>query len=272
MQITHCPECATAFKVSPEQLQLAQGWVRCGRCGAVFEALKHLEAAQSTSSVCAPVVVSEPTPKQMSAQMRPIPQEATSRASLDASDRIEKSEPSFDPSWREPVVAQSGRDAAASAVPIKMAWMPLALCVCLVFALVWQIILYKRDWLMAQEPALRGVLSVMCAPVGCEPSWPRLPESLQVESSSFTHDPQGFYSVQMRVKNTEHFSLAAPHLELTLVDVYDDVVLRRVFAPDELGLTSQMLPLRDARANLEFVLDAALTERVTGYRVLLFYP
>ena len=40
-QITCCPACATMFKVVAGQLQVARGWVRCGQCGAVFEALLH---------------------------------------------------------------------------------------------------------------------------------------------------------------------------------------------------------------------------------------
>lgn len=36
--VTRCPACATMFKVSPDQLKIADGWVRCGRCSEVFEA------------------------------------------------------------------------------------------------------------------------------------------------------------------------------------------------------------------------------------------
>ena len=41
-QITRCPACATMFKVVADQLKVAQGWVRCGQCGEVFEASLHL--------------------------------------------------------------------------------------------------------------------------------------------------------------------------------------------------------------------------------------
>ena len=36
--VTRCPACATIFKVAPDQLKIADGWVRCGRCSEVFEA------------------------------------------------------------------------------------------------------------------------------------------------------------------------------------------------------------------------------------------
>ncbi len=45
--ITRCPACATMFKVVDDQLQIAQGWVRCGHCGEVFEACLHLIAADA---------------------------------------------------------------------------------------------------------------------------------------------------------------------------------------------------------------------------------
>jgi len=41
-QTTCCPACATMFKVIADQLKVAQGWVRCGQCGEVFEASLHL--------------------------------------------------------------------------------------------------------------------------------------------------------------------------------------------------------------------------------------
>ncbi|MEO6321843.1 MAG: DUF3426 domain-containing protein [Polaromonas sp.] len=43
--ITRCPACATMFKFVPDQLKVARGWVRCGQCGEVFEALLHLVPA-----------------------------------------------------------------------------------------------------------------------------------------------------------------------------------------------------------------------------------
>jgi len=39
---TRCPGCATVFRVTPEQLALREGQVRCGHCRAVFDANSHL--------------------------------------------------------------------------------------------------------------------------------------------------------------------------------------------------------------------------------------
>ncbi|THU01561.1 DUF3426 domain-containing protein [Lampropedia puyangensis] len=44
--ITRCPSCATKFKVTPEQLRVSEGWVRCGRCNNIFDATDHLLEGQ----------------------------------------------------------------------------------------------------------------------------------------------------------------------------------------------------------------------------------
>ena len=40
--LTRCPACDTTFRVTPEQLKLRQGKVRCGECQSVFNALETL--------------------------------------------------------------------------------------------------------------------------------------------------------------------------------------------------------------------------------------
>ena len=40
--LTRCPHCNASFRVSKNQLQAAQGKVRCGACMEVFDASKHL--------------------------------------------------------------------------------------------------------------------------------------------------------------------------------------------------------------------------------------
>lgn len=39
---TRCTACGTAFRVVQDQLNVSEGWVRCGRCGEVFNALSGL--------------------------------------------------------------------------------------------------------------------------------------------------------------------------------------------------------------------------------------
>ncbi len=39
---TRCTDCGTVFRVVEDQLRVSDGWVRCGRCSAVFNAQQHL--------------------------------------------------------------------------------------------------------------------------------------------------------------------------------------------------------------------------------------
>ena len=44
--LTRCPSCATAFRVTPEQLKVRSGTVRCGKCQTIFNALDSLVDAR----------------------------------------------------------------------------------------------------------------------------------------------------------------------------------------------------------------------------------
>lgn len=62
--LTRCPQCATTFRVTPEQLKARLGRVRCGQCQTVFNALDSLVeetvAPQATPSAPTPQPLAEP--------------------------------------------------------------------------------------------------------------------------------------------------------------------------------------------------------------------
>ncbi|PUE56644.1 hypothetical protein B9Z36_10125 [Limnohabitans sp. Rim8] len=240
MQITHCPQCETAFKVSPQQLELAKGWVRCGRCSHVFEAALHFE-----------------TPPDI--PVAPLPNaEAPSLFRAAMSPAVVANEV-------KPSVQAAQADDTDAALPLK--WVVSAGV--LVLALLMQLLVAQRNWLAAEEPALRPLLSAMCA---CEVTWPREPDAVLIESSSFTENPDGGYIVQLRLKNTQHHAVAMPALELSLTDLQDQVLVRRVFTADELSAKDHVQALRDVRSTLNFDLDDKVSKRITGFRALVFYP
>ena len=243
MQITHCPQCETAFKVSPQQLELAKGWVRCGRCAHVFEAALYFE---TPPDIPAPPLPSADAPSLFRAAMAPAV----------AADEIKLSSPSE---------SAKPTDTDVVALPLKWLMGVGALCALLIF----QFLVAQRNWLAAEEPALRPVLSALCA---CEVTWPREPEAVLIESSSFTENPQGGYTVQLRLKNTQHHPVAMPALELSLTDLQDQVLVRRVFTAQELSGKDHVQALRDVRSTLNFDLDDKVSKRITGFRAIVFYP
>ena len=52
MMLTRCPSCGTTFRVTPDQLKVRQGQVRCGKCRQVFDALGAL--AEDAATMPAP--------------------------------------------------------------------------------------------------------------------------------------------------------------------------------------------------------------------------
>jgi predicted Zn finger-like uncharacterized protein len=241
MHITHCPQCETAFKVSPQQLELAKGWVRCGRCAHVFEAALHFE---TPPDIPAPPFPSADAPSLFRAAMSPtVGTQEVKPASV----------------TEEP--------AENSNAVLPLGW--LFATVVLVLALFMQLVVAQRNWLAAEEPALRPLLSALCA---CEITWPREPDAVLIESSSFTENPQGGYTVQLRLKNTLHHPVAMPALELSLTDLQDQVLVRRVFTAEELSGKDHVQALRDVRSTLNFDLDDKVSKRVIGFRAFVFYP
>ena len=52
--LTRCPECSVSFRVTAEQLRLAQGAVHCGNCETVFNAITTLSKDQRENAVDQP--------------------------------------------------------------------------------------------------------------------------------------------------------------------------------------------------------------------------
>ena len=238
MHITHCPQCETAFKVSSQQLELAKGWVRCGRCSHVFEAHLHFETAPNPPSISSSTT---DVPELFRAAVTPVIEEV-------------------------PASPQADQMTSVRVSPLYGWWAAVAV---LMIIWLWQWLLVQRNWLVAEEPALRPLMSTLC---GCEVTWPREPDSVLIESSSFMENPEGGYTVQMRLRNTQHHPVAMPSLELSLTDLQDQVLVRRVFTPAELSAKEPMQALRDARVTLQFDLDEKVSKRITGFRAFVFYP
>ena len=241
MLITRCPECATAFRCYREQLDQARGWVRCGRCSAVFEAEQHVW-----------------TPS-MSPTNGPLPREPSLDAWADLSTTL-------DADHRVP----ANRVQALSARPAR--WTLTAAMLCLALLLPAQWLMGQRDQMAAQSPLWRGVWSEGCHWLGCELGWPRQPQALRIESIHFEPDATGRYDVALQIRNAATHPVASPWVELSLLGLRDEVLLRRALSPQDLGLDGPVLALREAAAGLRFQLPDDLAPAVTGYKAILFYP
>ena len=278
-QITRCPACATMFKVAAEQVEVAQGWVRCGCCGEVFDAAQHWLSAPAAAPDVPPEATPEVVPETVQAlvELSPEPAEQPAEQPAEFIPEPEKSAPTPAP---EPSFVRDARRKEFWKKPLVRVLLGLGLLL-LVTALLVQWLLHQKDDLAATDPRLAPFLQALCGPLNCTIRPPRRIESLVIDSSSFRKTAPDRYSLSFVLKNTSATALEMPSLEVTLTNVQEQALVRRVLAPREFGATTDALA---AHGELAGVITLKVAGQpapgaslapplpVTGYRVLIFYP
>lgn len=138
-----------------------------------------------------------------------------------------------------------------------------------------QVVVQQRDRIAATEPALVPPLQLLCQVLGCQVDPLRQIESIVIESSSFVKVKADVYRLSFSIKNTALVPLALPSAELALTDLRDQTMLRRVLTPAEYGARAQTLGPGEEQSLVVAVAvkaTAQLSDKVTGYRLLVFYP
>lgn len=336
--ITQCPACETQFKVTPDQLKMSEGWVRCGHCQHVFDASLNLqpwwpepeEPAQAPPPPAEqdlPDTWSEPEPTVSAEQ----PHDAVQEPRFDIDSPVQEAttnltEPSFteDARPQEPLAPQDRQDPAplqaaddgmrptesetesdvrqepslASDGPAPMAadtqpvpsfiqramekayWhrtsvrlaLYLIIAVLLLVLGVQWFYRHKDDW-AANQPQLRPVLQATCAVLRCQIEVPRKLSEVVIDSSSFVRGQTNRFDFQLMLRNRAEVEVAMPTLELTLTDIENQVIARRVIPPTEWpDQPTSMGPQATWALQLELLLDVPPTQIVTGYQAELFYP
>ena len=153
------------------------------------------------------------------------------------------------------------------AVQVVLAVASLFLLAGLVVQVAWR----ERDLIAAQHPATRPALQALCRVLGCEVEPLRHIADVVIDGSSFSKAREGGFQLQLTLKNRGGTVLAMPAVELTLTDAKDQPVVRRVLRPDEVG-APETLPSQGEWSGTVPLSVSTGADRVTGYRVLAFYP
>jgi predicted Zn finger-like uncharacterized protein len=201
------------------------------------------------------------------------------------------SEPAWAPDANEPRYMQADRDSFVQEDteslsfmrPVKTAssWQRTSVRVLLSLTalllaggLVVQVSLQERAHLAAYEPRSVPYLNLLCEVFACKVEPLRNIEGVVIDGSSFSKLGPDLYRLHAVIKNNGRVPLASPALELTLTDLQDQSLRRRVFTPQDLGFNVGVL-----RPGEEFALNLPIAvktlnpnERVSGYRLLAFYP
>ena len=148
------------------------------------------------------------------------------------------------------------------------------LSVVLVLLLCGQWVLHERDRLAAAYPQMRPELMALAQAVGLELQPLRQIESVVIDSSAFTKVRNEVYKLSFSLRNTSQLALAMPAMELTLTDMQDQVLLRRVLTVKDFAKLPEVLPAgSEQSANLSVAVRSPVPlDKVAGYRLLAFYP
>ena len=147
-------------------------------------------------------------------------------------------------------------------------------CAVLVAGLGCQWIYQDHDRLAASRPQWRPALDSICDVLQCSIAPLQQIESIAIDSAAFSKGEPGRYRLSFTLKNTANLMLAMPNIELTLTDVQDRVVVRRVISPPELLAAADHLAANSdwhVMVNLRIQTEAS-SPAVVGYRLLAFYP
>jgi predicted Zn finger-like uncharacterized protein len=298
---TRCTACGTVFRVVQDQLRVSNGWVRCGRCSEVFnavESLVDLDAADPLADGGPPSAHGARVMQELArvSGVGDLPAPAETKAVPAVVDPTPPAAAAFDAAAGLEAAGESAPDIRADIAPEPSLPAPLAapgfvrqaeraerwrrpgvraglaaLALALALLLGWQVHRSHHDWIAARWPAVAPVVQRLCATTGCIVEPPRRLESLVVESSGLVRaGVAGTYRLTVSLRNRDRLALRLPALDLSLTDAQGRVVARRVLLPGELGAT-----VTSVAAGADLALAATLRSRevpIVGYTIEIFYP
>jgi len=282
-QVTRCPHCRSVFRVLPEQLAQAQGWLRCGQCQELFDSTGLVLTLPEDEASAPRVDLNDflqaedrgapaPATPQASLVLSPHPVAADTAVNNSASEALlsfEQALASFPtPEVPVPNPGQDTVDAAAmtdasETNPRRVRWGVITLFVLLLLQLLWAM----RAWW--QTDSVGALAQRGCEWVHC--SVPALSdaEQLLIDGSRLVRTDEG-YRVEWTLRNRSSWPQRAPTLELTLMDEGGNVLVRRVVQPAEMSAPDRLEPAQAWEAVL--ALQWPQEQNVSGYKLLIFYP
>ena len=250
--ITQCPQCATQFRATPQQLRASEGWVRCGQCEQVFDASVHAvsqrAAPQPEADVIMPLRAESSAPQEETAALDPPTTPAETLFSDLTPDPVDAP-----PRW------------------IGRLWLGAALLLALLLLGQW--VGHEKNMLAARAPALQPALRAVCEAIGCVLEAPQSPEFLQIEASAYDPLGEDMYRLSLTLRNRASWAIAYPAIELTITDASERPLVRRVLLPDDLGVQGEQMDAHSAQELTIYLRSTlAIAPGLSGYRLTAFYP
>lgn len=295
MLATRCPHCQTRFRVTPAQLELRAGLVRCGACREIFNGRDHLLGDPEEVEVL--TTTAEDTDGRMTlidfGSLRASQPAVTSKmqdeldelsraiADLQAKPWRETApnelavEPPKEPVTTPPAtpafVAQARKQNQRAGKWTFLLWLGIP---ALLAALTLQLAYFFRADIAAYSPEAGRYLRAACARLGCQVKLPQHIDLLSLESSHLQEVPgqQAQYTLTALLRNQADTVQAWPSLELQLKTDTGQPMVRKVLEPVNYLTTADLKKGIAAHAEHEIQLSFELTDdHPGGFSVTLFY-
>ena len=263
---TQCPACLTTFKVTPAQLAVRGGMVRCGICSAIFHAeQRRLQAKPEPKPADAAPAAAAPPEKE---KRRPGKnRRRTGRRRSDKLRLLDKKlaeEAKIPTVTQQPLFARSRRRAA-------VLW-GLGSFVLLLLLAGQFVYSYRNE--LATIPEWRPHLVDICLYAGCELRPLRDVGRIELLQTSIAPHPKYENALRIRATlvNRAAFRQAYPRMEVSLTSSAGQIIARRAFAPiqySETPLEAALTPHVVATALLDITNPGG---KAVGYEIRLITP
>ena len=272
---TRCPGCKTIFRVTPQQLTIRSGQVRCGHCQSVFDgvaALISLAPRLREEPEPDEIALGPPTVTLRSAQaLKPAPERPAEHAERGAKTASVAETQQDEAVYADRFAQQEKKERGRLPTWLYAASLPI-----LVLTLAAQTLFHFRDALAAHWPATKPALLRFCVLAHCQVKPLQDIAAISIEASDLQADPahRGLLILTSTIRNRAPFALGYPYLELTLSDTQEQVVVRRAFAPQDYlsGASDSSSGLAaNSELAIRLFIDASATSQA-GYQLYLFYP
>jgi len=283
--ITRCPACGLTYKVVPDQLKVAQGWLRCGHCQQAFDSTGMVLSWPGGDDGAKPSVLTEGSAERVDLddflKHEDKPALQTPVAAFEEALATFKPQPLPTTATAPPPEVfgvplgdllspnAAPEDQPVPQTPEKSSWWPRLVAWGLLLALLLQWVIAGRDQLVAAEPSFAQPLQAACRLLGCEMLPPAVRDGIVIENSSMG-PLDGGLALIWSVRNVTTQTLEMPALELTWLDAQDKFLLRRVLRPTEQNAPVALKAGQIWSGQLQLLPAEGL--QPMGYRLVNFYP
>ncbi len=209
--ITRCPTCETAFRVTPEQLDAANGMVRCGKCIGVFNAPEH--QVLSPTQPLTETQSTEPNPLSENHEI----EQGLPRLTALIHNEFTEQQPS--PKASNSLKGFLGRLAAVALGALVLTGQTI----------------YFFSGELSRHENYRQILISSCYYLGCKIDPYSDLNKLSINTFIIQSHPTqpGAVIVDMLIENQAQFRQPYPNIKVRFDDLHGELVAQRIFSPQE---------------------------------------